>query len=259
MGNTLVGIRCTSERFGDWLDRALAAHWTTESAPAIYSLVVADGTGDGGRSGRQFHILYRYTAPLLKTLHLPTLIRGLFAELDSLTFGQRDDALFLHAGLVASNGSLALGPGSMSAYLTRLGRRVEREGLRMSASRYTAVDPASGEVIPVPSQLDLSSRAVGRLETLVPADRPDDRLGLVLDAPARVDAVFDYSGGEPLEQMSRALVVSRLAGKSLNLPKLGMSALEGLARLVQGTPCVGIGRPDPRTMLELVSSVLRRA
>jgi hypothetical protein len=257
IGKNRVGIRCTSKRFGDQLDRALSGHWATEPAPAVYSVVVSDGNGDrGSRPGRQFHVLYRHDSPLVRTLHLPTLVRSLFAELDSLTFSQRDDAMFVGAGLVASNGSLALGPGAMSMYLDRLGRRVERAGLRLAAARFVAVDPRSGQVIPVPSQLDISPNAVARLGTVIPSDRPDNRHGLVLEGPTSVDAIFDFSDGEALVPMSRALVVSRLARGVPNFPKFGKKGLEALARLVQGTPCLGLGRPQPAAMLEILSSGL---
>jgi hypothetical protein len=258
VGPNLVGIRCTSKKFGDALDRALSAHWATETAHAIFSVVVSGGREDGGRPGKQFHVLYKYASPLLKTLHLPTLVRGLFAELESLTFGQRDDAMFLHAGLVASNGALAIGPGSMASYLTRVGRRVERAGLSLAPSRFTAIDLASGQVIPVPTQLEVPRNALSRLEAVIPADRPDNRHGLILDGPRRLDAVFDFYGDQPLMPMSKALAVSRLARGVVNFPKLGVRALEGLIRLVQGTPCLGLGRPQPREMLDILASGLKR-
>jgi hypothetical protein len=256
IGKNLVGIRCTSKRFGDRLDRALSGHWSTEPAPAVYSVVVSDGKGDRGQPGRKFHVLYRHDSPMVRTLHLPTLVRSLLAELDSLTFSQRDDLMFMGAGLVASNGSVALGPGAMSMYLDRLGRRVERAGLRLAPARFVAVDPRSGQIVPVPSQLDVSPNAVARLGTVFPSDRPDNRHGLVLDGPTEVDAIFDFSDGEALSPMSRALVVSRLARGVANFPKFGKEGLEALARLVQGTPCLGLGRPQPAAMLEILSSGL---
>jgi hypothetical protein len=256
IGKNRVGIRCTSKRFGDQLDRALSSLWATEAAPAVYSVVVSDGKGDRGRPGRQFHVLYRHDSPLVRTLHLPTLVRSLFAELESLTFSQRDDEMFMGAGLVASNGSLALGPGAMSMYLDRLGRRVERAGLRLAPARFVAVDPRSGQIVPVPSKLDVSPSAVARLGTVLRSDRPDNRHGLVLEGPTDVDAIFDFSDGEALAPMSRALVVSRLARGVANFPKFGKNGLEALSRLVQGTPCFGLGRPQPAAMLEILSSGL---
>jgi len=258
IGGSQVGIRCTSKRFGDLLDRALSPYWATEPAHAVYSLVVADGTGDGGRPGKQFHVLYKYASPMLKTLHLPTLVTGLLSELESLTFGNRDDALYLHGQLVASNGTLAFGPGSMSSYLSRVGRRVERAGITLAPSRFTAIDPDTGQVVPVRSELDIPSDVLAELGALVPADQPDKRLGLNLDEPTRVDAVLDFSGDEALVPLSKALVVTRLTGRAINFPKLGMAALEGLGRLVQDTRCLGMGRPDPRGMLDLIVAALAK-
>lgn len=256
IGRNRVGIRCTSKRFGDLLDRALSGHWSTEPAGAVYSVVLSGGEKEGRRPGRQFHVLYRYDSPLVRTLDLPTLVRSLFAELESFTFSQRDDAMFVGAGLVASNGALALGPGSMSMYLDRLGRRVERAGLRLAPTRFIALDPRSGQVIPIPSQLDVSPAAMAGLGKVVPSDRADNRHGLVLDRPTSVDAIFDFSDSEPLTPMSKALVVSRLARGVANFPRFGRSALEALASLVQGTRCLSLGRPQPAPMLEILSSGL---
>jgi hypothetical protein len=258
IGRNRVGIRCTSKRFGDLLDRALSDHWSTEPAGAVYSVVLSGGKENGGSPGRHFHVLYRYDAPLVRTLHLPTLVRTLFAELESLTFSQRDDAMFLGAGLVASNGSLALGPGSMSMYLDRVGRRIERAGLTLSPTRFVALDPRSGRIVPVPSSLQVPPGDVAGLGAVVPSDRQDNRHGLVVEEPTSVDAIFDFSDAEPLTPMSRALVVSRLARGVANFPKFGKAGIEALARLTGGTRCLSLGKPQPRPMLEILSSGLNR-
>lgn len=258
IGGVSFGIRCTSKELGESLDRVLSDYYADEAAPAVYSVVVSDGSGIGGRPGRKFHILYRFGTPLVKSLHLPTVFRALFSELESLTFSQRDDALFLNAGLVASNGSLALGPGSLSLILDRLGRRVQRAGLRFSPSRFVAIEPRSGKIIPIPPQLEFPRAALHQLEELAAGDGADDRHGLVLDGPSSLDAVFDYIDAGALEPVPRALVVTRLARMTTNFPKFGKTALEVLARLVQETPCLALGPPDNRAILAAISSVMTR-
>jgi hypothetical protein len=259
IGGAEFGIRCTSKEIGEQLDRVLSDYYADKAAPAVYSLVVSDGSGNGSRPGRKFHVLYRFGTALVKSLYLPTVLRALFSELESLTFSERDDAIFANAGLVGSNGSLALGPGSLSLILDRLGRRVQRAGLRFSPSRFVAIDPRSGKVIPMPSQLEFPRSALNRLERLATGDRVDDRHGLVLEGPTSLDAVFDYADAEALEPISRALVVTRLARTVTNFPKFGKAALETLAQLVQGTPCLALGKPDNRAILAAISSVMTRS
>jgi hypothetical protein len=255
VGNLLFGIRTTSMQFCEWLDRTLGAYQVEDETDPFYSIVIGGGEDNGRRGERRYHILYKGASRLVRTLHLPTVGRALLTEIESLTFPERDDRLYLDFGLVASNGATALLPSAMITTVATLGRRVARAGIRLPANGNVAVDPSSGQVIPIPRTLEVPEEAVTWLADggrEVKADR------LAIGDPLTPDLVFMYSAGEdPLHRVSRGQVLSQLAAGVFNLKVVGRTALEGLSRTVRGVSCYGIAARDPKAVLETVSSAFR--
>src|ERR671919_1706118 len=83
------GVRTTSEAFGEWIDYALSEYRTDpDDEDPVYSLLVAKDSGTRGTKG--YHILYKWTGCLVRTLHLPTLGRAFLASVDVMESGDRE-------------------------------------------------------------------------------------------------------------------------------------------------------------------------
>lgn len=245
-----LGVRTTSEAFGAWMDEALAGFRVPGEAAPHYSVLVAREPGGAGRLGRGFHILYRGVTPLVRTLHLPTLRGALLAELESFRFPEREDAIYLRAGILKAGEQAVLVPSAVIPHLGRLGRRVSREGIMLPAAVSAAVDLASGRVIPVRPFLGADGNDIDRV------DGNSDRL--VVDEPISVDVVCTFATGQDsfIEPISRAVALHQLSAQVVNLPTIGGAALTVLGRLVAGARCYSLVVTDGRTMLEALSGVL---
>src|SRR6266511_1979539 len=101
IGGLIFGIRTNSEAVGRWLDDCLGNYRTRKKADPYYSIHVGEQLRP---SMRGYHILYRETLKLARTFDLAGLGRTLLAELESYEFADRDDALYLDAAVVASDG-----------------------------------------------------------------------------------------------------------------------------------------------------------
>jgi hypothetical protein len=263
LGEARIGVRTTSRVFGAWLDQALSAHRVQEESGTEYSIVVDGGVADGGlgeegrdeqRSLRRYHILYRGTAPLVRTLHLTVLGRALLAELAFPLLAEREDAVFVRAAPVRLNGSAALAPWWVVPYLGELGRRVDRAGLGLPATTWVAVDPGSGRVVPAPPALNVSRGSLAQLDRAGPTDL---EAPLFVDRPLDVAAVFAHLEQDTVIQPApRSLALQTLAGAAANLTRMGGDALEGLGRLVAGARCFGLSTAPARQMLEALAAVL---
>jgi hypothetical protein len=254
VGGLTFGIRTNSEAVGDWLHDCLGAYRTRKKADPYYSIHVA---GQYGSSMRGYHILYRETLKLARTFDLTGVGRTLFAELESLLFPDRDDAVYLEASVVASDGAVALVPGTAALYVATLGdRKVQRAGLRLPVETKVAIDPDSGEAVPIESRLKIPADAIARLAALAPVDRSDDRL--VLDGPVKLDAVFSIGPTEdPLLPVSSAVALYRLGSHALNLGKLGTAGLETLLGVVERARCYEVASGMPQEVLDAFSAGIR--
>lgn len=255
VGETNFAVRTTSKEFCGWLDHALGKYRKRKKAPVYYSVVVAGGE-EKGQLGKGFHILYRGTSAIVRTLHLPTLARGLIQELESLTFSDREDAIYLDAALMSSNGTTAITPSSLVSVIGKLGRRVDRSGVQLPGTTHVAVDPDSGRLTPVRPLLEIPGDAVERASELSSANghRPDRWF---LDEPVDPDMVLTFAGGEmALQPVSRGQALHRLASYTMNLEKMGGSALEGLRTLIETKRCYTLGNGDGKGLLETVSRAL---
>jgi hypothetical protein len=113
-----------------------------------------------------------------------------------------------------------------------------------------AIDPDSAEAVPVRSGLGIAGDAVARLVGPDGGARADR---FFLDAPTQVDAVCLVSDRPtaPLEPVSRASVLYRLAATSQNLPRVGgRRTLEALGRLVTTAGCYGVAPMRTQQVLE---------
>src|SRR5689334_7781483 len=95
VGGYLFGIRTNSETCGEWLDTALSSYEIDdEEAEPYYSLWVPE---ERSAVGKQYHVLYRESDDLLRTLDPAKLAERLLQEVESFTLRTRDDRLFLNA------------------------------------------------------------------------------------------------------------------------------------------------------------------
>jgi hypothetical protein len=251
VGNMIFGIRTTSELFCEWLDHSLGDYRTDEEADPYFSVVVGERLRE--RGSKTYHILYRSTQKVVRTFHLPTVGRALVAEIESLSFPQRTDAVYLNYGLIASNGMTALVPSALGWSVAGLGRRVDRAGLRLPATAAVAMDEA-GTVIPTPATVAVPQGAFGELEDLG-RSKPDR---VWVESAVTPDLVFVHTGEKtPIQPVSRAWALARLAGGVYNLKELGSSALESLAGTVQSSACFGVGGVDAKGALGALTTAFR--
>jgi hypothetical protein len=257
IGAFLVGIRTDSEAFAEWLAEALAEYRTSEAADPYYSVLIPKT--DDSRPGKRFHILYRESTALVRTLDLRVLARTLFADLDALLSRDRDDAIYADAALVAAEGVTGLVLPSLTApYLATLGRRVERV-LSLPLGRQVAIDPASGLAVPIRPKLEPNPGAMRRLGAVAPVTNSrHDRL--VVERPSAVAVVCSIGlAEEPLRPVSHALTVFRLTQHAVNLPKIGDGAIEGLGRLAERARCYEVRTSNVRDTLSSLMTALRSA
>jgi hypothetical protein len=246
LGGGRLGVRTTSARFGEALDRALARYRVEDDEPATYSIVLHGGANGERRSGRGFHILYGGTTALVRTLELTTLVRSLLTELEAATFAARNDSIHVRAALLLAGGRTVLAPWWIAPYLGDLGRRVERAGLKLPGTTWLAVDRSSGRVVPTELRLGIDE---GPLRALVDDSAALDRH--FVEEPTTVDVVCTFVEGDTfLQPLTRGLTLHRLAPAVGNIDEIRGVAIEGLGRLVSQAKCVGIGMSSPQRMLE---------
>jgi hypothetical protein len=258
IGDVKFGVRTTSKAFGAWLDSVLARYRYRRTANLRYSIVVSGGEKDGQSSGKRFHILYRATAQQVRTLDLPTLGRAFLAELESVRYTDRDDALYLEASPVVADGMTALISPAYASAISRLGRRVEQAGFQLPVARILAVDMRSGRLVPPTPELELPGDALDQLHRIVGGNGQESRLA-ALEEPRTVDVVA--VGGnveEPPQPISRANAMYHLGAFAVNLPKLQADdALKGLSRLVEGARCFGVAGAQSRELLAFLTEFMR--
>src|SRR6266516_2645630 len=137
LDGVLFGVRTDSREFGRWLAEELPATLVLdEQAEPNYSVAL----GQEGKLGKRFYILYRDSTVLVRTFDIVELVRGLLADLDSLTYTHRRDALHLRATFLALPGIDALFPEELFGKFEEIRRRLRALGLTLPASRFVAVD-----------------------------------------------------------------------------------------------------------------------
>jgi hypothetical protein len=249
VGGHRFGIRTDSMAFCDWLDRTFRRYRVAGNEYPRYSVLISGAKGE--QSGKSFNILYKQTMALVRTMDLSTLARALVFEMESLTFRERDDAIYTELGMLQTNGTRALVPGRFTSFLGRLGRRqIERAGVSLPGSMYVAVDPKSGRAVPAPPHLKIPEDAFERLSDIAPVNGSSDRV--FVDEPLPVDVVFwvDNMSEVPFHPVSRGFVLGRLWTWTVNAGVIGKTAIEGLTKLVEPTRCYGLQISDSKVMLQ---------
>jgi hypothetical protein len=270
LGDHPFKIRSTSKAFNTWVGNILKPYKVRKpSAPIWYSVVIAGGDPDeDAKSKKRFHILYRGSSQVVRTLDLPTLGQALFAELEATMFEDRDDAVYVEAAALAMNGRVALIPGSFLPTLWKLSRRLHQAGIGLPLSRTVAVDRETGQVIPTTPKLEIPDDALDRLTETVGSEagailgvagkRASGNRHLerwALQSPSKAVAVLTTGATDegPRQPQTRGQTVYRLAGMTMNLPKVGVAGLEGLSLLSEQAECYmvygAVGAPAQRTQL----------
>lgn len=248
-----VGIRTTSEAFGAWVAETLAEYRTSEEAPPSYSVVV--GEPSAGRS-KNFHILYQQTLTIARTLDLGSLVRTLLSELEGVTFLDRDDAIYADCRAVSFDGGTALVPAILVPYVQEMGRHVERSGLVMPEETAVAIDPETAELVPLRPELQLPNDALQRLARVLPMNGHAGRRQTY--GRRDIDLVFSINDLEtPFERVSSGVALYRLASHVLNFDKLGGTALEGTARVIERAQSFTLDSAAPKDMLEGLTGAIR--
>jgi hypothetical protein len=256
VGGHRFGIRTDSMAFCDWLDRTFRRYRVAGDEYPRYSILISGAKGE--TSGKSFNILYKQTSALVRTMDLSTLARALVAEMESLSYRERGDAIYTELGMLTTNGTRALVPGRFTSFLGRLGhRQIQRAGVTLPGSMYVAVDPESGRAVPAPPHLKIPEDAFERLAEIGPTNGSSDRV--FVDEPLPVDVVFwvDNMSQVPFHPVSRGFVLSRLWTWTVNAGVIGKTAVEGLTRLVEPTRCYGLQISDSRAMLENIVTAIK--
>jgi hypothetical protein len=209
-----------------------------------------DPDEDNG-SKKRFHILYRGSNQVVRTLDLDTLGRALFAELESTMFDERDDAIYVEAAPLAMDGRVALIPGNYLSSMWRLSRRLHQAGVRLPLSRTVAVELGTGRLIPITPKLEVPGDALERLNEAVGKEAQailgvaggrrsghDHLERWALTTPAAPISILTTGGDEgPRQPQSRGQTVYRLAGMTMNLAKVGVAGLESLSLMASQAQC----------------------
>jgi hypothetical protein len=208
-----------------------------EDADAMWGVVVEEGEGDGARVGRRFHILYRGTWDVVRTLDVRTVAKAFLTEMASILQPVRDDALYIEAGVASASGVNVLVPHVMVPGLARAVRRVQRAGVVPPGTMVVAVDLRTGALISTEPSLGFPEDRWDRLSEAFPANGSDPRV--FIEDELEVDAVLIWGGsGEPgLFHASKAETLTSLASTGRNLPLVGGTGIEALGRLVDRARC----------------------
>jgi hypothetical protein len=242
----------------DWIDAVFADHIVDEELKAYYSIVVPGEQQGAVRSVKEFSILYRGSAIMLRSLHVPSVAEAFLKEVESLSFFERDDAIYAAMLPIRSNGTTAVVPETFVSTLGSLGRKVRRAKISLPIPGAVAIDPDTGRLVPPPKHLDLPADALDRLAKFVPAGGEGERTRV--DGPVDPDLVLVWSW-EPsdmaLVPVSKARAVHALTPQILNLDKVGQGALDGLAKMVTRARVYGIRNGSAEQNLETVKLALR--
>ena len=84
----------------------------------------------------------------------------------------------------------------------------------------------------------------------------DHRYEVFIDGPRELDVAFGYGDGELIHPVSRAFLIYRFATHLVNLPKLGIAGLHGLARMIEPARRLGVYAPEGRQMLDALAAGL---
>jgi hypothetical protein len=260
-------IRSTSKAFNTWLGTVLKPYKVRKpSAQTWYSVLIAGGDPDEEKkSKRRFHILYRGSTQVIRTLDLDTLGRALFADLEATMFEDRDDAVYLEMAALSKGDRVALLPGRLLPSMWKLSRRLHQVGIQLPLARTVAVEKGTGKIVPTKPRLEVPDDALAQLTDAVGSEAAAI-LGVAgkgaagngylerwaVEAPTQAVAILTSGGDdEPRQPQSRGETVYRMAGMTMNIPSVGVTALESLSLLAEPAECFkfygATGLPEQRT------------
>jgi hypothetical protein len=212
---------------------------------------------DDKKPGKRFHVIYEETKVLVRSGSLETIGRALLSQLELLLLLERDDALYAEMSIVAFDGRYALVPPLVLPVLETFSyREIQRSGIVLPYSTTVAIDPGSGELVPMPRVLDVAPDALEQLPG-IPDSEPEPRVAV--GRPLRANAVVSFgSTTEVVEPISKAQALYRAASHSLNLERVGVEVgLEGLRKTVEPAGCFELGANQWKSMLSGLASILR--
>lgn len=252
IGDARFAIRSTSHAFGEWVADTLSAYEVEDVEDFAFSVVAPEPA----RGGKEFLILYRGSAGMIRTLDPVTLGRALLAELETIRFSERDDAIYVLASTAEVRGVPVLIPSPLLPALAKLGRRASKLGWRLPGQRATAIDIETATISPTQTALDVPATALEQLATALPWSGEDglyfpDRSS---DVGALVVSSSDAEG--PLDPARKAYGLAGLTSATVNLQRVGGRGLEALGRLVERAPTYRSTWDDPHDVLSRIGGTI---
>jgi hypothetical protein len=252
-GATKFGVRTNSEVFAQWLDEAIGKYRIDEEQTPHFSVHIAET----GKPGKRFHVIYVQTRVHIRARTLETTARALVSQLERVLLPEREDAIYGEMSVVVSNGVTMLVPPILLPLLEAFSKReIARAGLVLPYATTIAIDPSSGDLVPMPRVLDVAETAYERLRDL---DSDHEEPRVAVDSARSVDAVVSFGGtSEPIGPISKAQALYRAASHSLNLRTIGGErGLAGLRKTVERAACFELGVEAWKTVPQRLASILR--
>jgi hypothetical protein len=255
IGDVRFAVRSTSHAFGEWLSDVLGAYEVDDVEDYLYSVVVPEPPA-GGRA-KEFCILYKGSTAIVRTLDPVTIGHGVLAELEGLGFHERDDAVYLMATVVDVAGAPTIVPASLAAGLAKLGRRATKLGVGIPGELTVAIDVETASVVPVRHTLNVPSDALERLAKACPWEGRDGLRFVQEQEEIRALLVPAGDTEAPLRPVRKGYALASLAGRTLNLQKLGGRGLEALGRFVERTPSYESAWTDTAVMMGRFADLMK--
>jgi hypothetical protein len=232
LGEERIEVRTTSPSFAGWVDHVLGAYRVDQDfEDNPYFSVVVEDHAPSVAGGKRFHILYRRTAAVVRSLDLRTIAQAFLTEIERIKMPFREDALMLDAAVAMVADVPVLFPGYLVPVVSAMGRRASREGIRLPAHSTVQVD-AHGYVVPTESALVVPGDALEQLRWPTDGEGSDGHVSI--SEPIRPRAILQlaHEQGVALREASKGLVLHRLGTQAMNLSILGGQALGSLGTLV---------------------------
>jgi hypothetical protein len=255
IGGVRFAVRSTSHAFGEWLTDTLGPYEVEDVEEFLYSVVVPEPPADG--KAKEFCILYKGSTAIIRTLDPITLGRSVLAELESLGFHERDDAVYVMASVVDVAGVPTLVPSSIAPGLAKLGRRAAKLGVAIPGELTVAIDIETASVVPSVHTLDVPDDTLERLADACPWEGRD---GLrFVGAPETVQAILVSATDPdaPLQQARKGYALANLAGWTLNLQSVGGRGLDALGRFVERTDAYESSWTDTAELMDRLAGQMK--
>jgi hypothetical protein len=227
-------IRTNSVEFAKWLGDVLSEYKidVEDERRPEFSVYFAET----GKPGKRFHLVYEGTRVLVRALRVDTIAHALLSQLEIPLLLKRDDVIYGQMSALRADGVTAVVPPILLPLLETFSKReLERAGLVLPVTTTIAIDPATGDLVPVPHVL-VTDAAFARLAAL---ESHGEEPRATVDQSLSVDVLFSFGDTiEPVRPVSKAEALYRAASHSLNLRAVGGEVgLNGLSKLVDRADC----------------------